>query len=222
MPLHSQDRSQARSMVIARRGIVATSQTLASQAGAQILARGGSGVDAAIAANAVLGVVEPMSNGMGGDLFAIVWDSKTGKLSGLNSSGWAPEKLTPQLLRAKGLAEMPELGILSATVSGCVRGWEALHNKFGRLPWAELFQPAIYYAKNGFPVTEFIAAYWKNDSPKFAADANGHRVFLLNGKPPKVGEIFRNPEYARALELVAAGGADAFYRSDIAHALLKT
>jgi gamma-glutamyltranspeptidase/glutathione hydrolase len=222
MPLHSQDRSQARSMVIARRGIVATSQTLASQAGAQILARGGSGVDAAIAANAVLGVVEPMSNGMGGDLFAIVWDAKTEKLSGLNSSGWAPEKLTPQLLRAKGLAEMPELGIFSATVPGCVRGWEALHNKFGRLPWAELFQPAIYYAKNGFPVTEFIAAYWKNDSPKFAADANGQRVFLLNGKPPKVGEIFRNPEYARALELVAAGGADAFYRGDIAHALLKT
>jgi len=139
-------RTQARSMVITRQGIVATSEVLASQAGAQILARGGSAADAAIAANAVLGVVEPMMNGMGGDLFAIEWDAKTGKLSGLNSSGWAPEKLTPEFLRQKGHTSMPAAGIYSVTVPGCVRGWEALHTKFGQLPWAELFKPAIYYA----------------------------------------------------------------------------
>lgn len=118
------DRSQARSMVITKLGIVAASQSLASQAGAQILARGGSAADAAIAANAVLGVVEPMMDGMGGDLFAIEWDAKTGKLAGLNSSGWAPEKLTPELLKQKGFTHMPGQGIFSVTVPGCVRGWK--------------------------------------------------------------------------------------------------
>ncbi|HEV2234586.1 MAG TPA: gamma-glutamyltransferase, partial [Terriglobia bacterium] len=229
MPLAAQDHpkftgreSQARSMTITRRGIVATSQTLASQAGAQILARGGSAVDAAIAANAVLGVVEPMMNGMGGDLFAIYWDAKTGKLTGLNSSGWAPEKLTPELLKQKGDTEMPRDGIFSVTVPGCVRGWEALHKKFGRLPWAELFQPAIYYARNGFPVTEWIARQWKEEQAKLAADENGRRVWLEDGETPKMGEVFRNPEYARALELIAHDGPDAFYRGDIARSILKT
>ncbi len=228
MPLFGQNtpevsgRSQTRSMTITRRGIVATSQTLASQAGAQILARGGSAVDAAIAANAVLGVVEPMNNGMGGDLFAIVWDAKTGKLTGLNSSGWAPEELTPALMEQKGLHEMPRAGILSVTVPGCVRGWEALYKKFGRLPWAELFQPAIYYAKNGIPVTEWIAVNWKDEKAKLVKDPNGRRVWLLNGEAPQTGEVFRNPEYAHALELIAREGADAFYRGDIARAILKT
>jgi gamma-glutamyltranspeptidase/glutathione hydrolase len=215
-------RSQARSMTITKRGIVATSQTLASQAGAQILARGGSAVDAAIAANAVLGVVEPMMNGMGGDLFAIYWDAKTGKLNGLNSSGWAPDKLTPELLKQKGNTEMPRAGIFSVTVPGCVRGWEALHKKFGRLPWAEIFEPAIYYARNGFPVTEWIAGQWKSEQAKLAADENGRRVWLVNGETPKMGEVFSNPEYARALELIAHDGSDAFYRGDIARAILKT
>src|SRR5579864_7647332 len=181
------DRSSARSMVITQQGIVAASQTLASQAGAQILARGGSAIDAAIAANAVLGVVEPMMNGMGGDLFAIHWDAKTGKLTGLNSSGWAPEKLTPDLLKQKVDTEMPRAGIFSVTVPGCVRGWEALHKKFVRLPWAELFEPAIYYAKNGFPVTEWIAGQWKAEQTKLTADENGHRVWLVNGGTPKMG-----------------------------------
>jgi gamma-glutamyltranspeptidase / glutathione hydrolase len=220
--LEQAGRSQARSMTISQRGIVATSQTLASQAGAQILARGGSAVDAAIASNAVLGVVEPMNNGMGGDLFAIYWDAKTGKLTGLNSSGWAPEKLTPALMARKGLHEMPQSGIFSVTVPGCVRGWQALHQKFGRLPWSELFQPAIYYAKNGFPVTEWIDAAWQGEKAKLAADVNGRHVWLVNGEPPKVGQVFKNPEYARALELIAAQGADAFYKGDIAHAILKT
>lgn len=214
--------SQARSMTISQRGIVATSQTLASQAGAQILARGGSAADAAIASNAVLGVVEPMMNGMGGDLFAIYWDAKTGKLTGLNSSGWAPEKLTPALMEQKGLHEMPGAGILSVTVPGCVRGWEALHKKFGRLPWADLFQPAIYYARNGFPVTEWIGGTWQGEKKKLEADPNARQVWLVNGEPPKVGQVFKNPEYARALELVARDGADAFYKGDIARAILKT
>lgn len=218
----SSDRSQARSMTISQRGIVATSQTLASQAGAQILARGGSAVDAAIASNAVLGVVEPMMNGMGGDLFAIYWDAKTGKLTGLNSSGWAPEKLTPALMEQKGLHEMPTSGILSVTVPGCVRGWEALHKKFGRLPWDELFQPAIYYAQNGFPVTEWISRTWQGERSKIKADVNSRRVWLANDEPPITGQVFKNPEYARALELIAREGPDAFYKGDIAHAILKT
>ncbi len=216
------DRSQARSMVITKLGIVAASQALASQAGALILARGGSAADAAIAANAVLGVVEPMMDGMGGDLFAIEWDAKTGKLAGLNSSGWAPEKLTPALLEQKGFKHMPGQGIFSVTVPGCVRGWEALHRKFGKLPWADLFQPAIYYAQNGFPVTAVVETYWRTQKAAMGKDVNGKRVFLINGETPKVGEVFRNPEYARALELVAREGPDTFYRGAIAKAILKT
>src|SRR5713101_1519310 len=154
MTSNAQDRTQARSMVISRQGIVATSQTLASQAGAQILARGGSAMDAAIAANAVLGVVEPMSDGIGGDLFAIYWSAKTGKLAGINASGWAPKALSIEYLRQKGVGSMPQSGIQSVTVPGCVDGWEKLHRKFGRLPWRDLFQPAISYAETGFPVTD--------------------------------------------------------------------
>lgn len=216
------DRTQARSMVMTRQGIVATSEVLASQAGAQVLARGGSAADAAIAANAVLGVVEPMMNGMGGDLFAIEWDAQTGRLSGLNASGWAPEKLTPEFLKQKGITQMPPHGIYSVTVPGCVRGWEALHAKFGRLPWAELFQPAIYYARNGFPVAEIIAAEWESSARTLAADPNAEAVFLPQGKAPAAGEMFRNPPYAKALELVAHDGPEAFYRGPIAQALLAT
>jgi gamma-glutamyltranspeptidase/glutathione hydrolase len=216
------DRSQTRSMVVSKLGIVAASQALASQAGAQILAQGGSAVDAAIAANAVLGVVEPMMDGIGGDLFAIEWDAKSGKLSGLNSSGWAPQKLTPELLKEKGFDHMPGQGIFSVTVPGCVRGWEALHKRFGKLPWADLFRPAVYYAQNGFPVTEVVETYWRTEKVDLERDLNGRCVFLINGETPKVGEVFRNPEYARALELIARDGPDAFYRGAIAKAILKT
>jgi len=209
-------------MVISRQGIVATEQPLASQAGAQILARGGSAADAAIAANAVLGVMAPMMDSIGGDLFAIEWDARTGKLAGLNSSGWAPEKLTAELLKQKGLTRMPGSGIYSVTVPGCVRGWEELHKKFGRLPWAELFQPAVYYARNGFPVTEVISAWWKESQAELAGDANARRIFLPKGVPPSVGQVFYNPEYARALEGIASEGADAFYRGTIAKAILET
>ncbi|MGH9487971.1 MAG: gamma-glutamyltransferase [Terriglobales bacterium] len=215
-------RKQGRSMVITRLGIVAASQTLAAQAGAQILAEGGSAADAAIAANATLGVVEPMMNGMGGDLFAMVWNAKTGKLAGLNASGWAPENLTPAFLEAKGYKRMPFLGIYSVTVPGAVRGWQALHARYGKLPWKALFQPAIYYAEHGYPVTAWIASEWKPQQRKLARDVNGRHVFLINGQTPQVGQVFRNPAYAAALRLVADQGPDAFYDGPIAQAILAT
>lgn len=217
-----EERSQARSMVITRRGIAATSQTLASQAGAQVLARGGSAADAAIAANAVLHVVEPMSCGMGGDLFAIHWEARTKTLTGLNASGWAPRRMTLDALRAAGASSMPQLGILSASVPGCVEGWDKLHRKFGRLKLAELLRPAVYYARSGFPLTEIIQDHWRNNLAKLSADEGARRALLIDGRAPAVGEIFRNPDLARALELVAAGGAEAFYRGPVAEAILKT
>jgi gamma-glutamyltranspeptidase / glutathione hydrolase len=219
---YGQDRSQARSMVISDRGIVATSQTLASQAGAQILARGGSAIDAAIAANAVLGVVEPESDGIGGDLFAIYWDSKTGKLSAINASGWAPTGLTIDFLKSLGQASMPQEGIHSVTVPGCVDGWEKLHRRFGKLPWSDLFQPAIYFADHGYPVTEMIGAAWKMEEEKLAKDQNGQHIFLRNGHAPKVGEMFLNPQMAAALKMIAADGGSAFYKGAIAKAILAT
>jgi gamma-glutamyltranspeptidase / glutathione hydrolase len=216
----AQDRSHARSMTISKYGIVATSHTQASVAGAQILARGGSAIDAAIAANAVLGVTEPMMNGMGGDLFAIYWEAKTGKLYGLNSSGWAPRALT--LEHMKGASSMPLSGIDTVTVPGAVAGWGALHDRFGRLPWRDLFQPAIFYAEHGYPVPEIIHAYWEGASDWIMNDPESQRVFLPNGKAPAVGEIFSNPDVAKALKLVAEDGPDAFYKGDIARAIVST
>lgn len=221
-PARAQERSYARSMVIAQRGIAATEQTLASQAGAQVLARGGSAVDAAIAANAMLGLVEPMMSGIGGDLFALYWDAKTGKLTGINASGGAPQALTIAYLKKEGYTSMPSSGIQTVTVPGCVRGWAAMHHRFGRLPWRDLFAPAIYYAEHGFPVTELIQAEWQNASGKLSADENARRVFLPNGSVPKVGQIFRNPELARAYRLLANQGPDAFYQGPIAQAILTT
>ncbi len=219
---HAQDRSQARSMVMSDRGIVATSQTLASQAGAQVLARGGSALDAAIAANATLGIVEPESCGIGGDLFAIYWDAKTGKLSAINASGWAPKALTIDVLKSMGLTAMPQQGIQSVTVPGCVDGWARLHKRFGKLPWKDLFQPAIYFADHGYPVTEIISVAWKGEVARLARDQNAARVYLTGGKAPEAGQVFRNPQLAAALKLIAAEGAPAFYRGAIAKAILKT
>ncbi len=216
----AQDRSQARSMTIATRGIVGTAQTLASQAGAQALARGGSAVDAAITANAVLGLVEPMMNGIGGDLFALLWDAKTGKLTGINASGWAPQALSIDYLRRHDMIAMPSSGIQTVTVPGCVKGWEALHARFGKLPWRDLFQPAIYYAEHGFPVTELIQYDWEHGS--FKLDSDARRVFLPNGNAPAVGQIFRNPELAHAYRLIAELGAAAFYSGPVGEAILKT
>ena len=209
-------------MVVSDRGIVATSQTLASQAGAMVLARGGSAIDAAITANATLGVVEPERGGIGGDLFVIYWEAKTGKLTGINASGWAPTGLTIEWLKAQGNQTMPQLGIHAVTVPGCVDGWSKLHGKFGKLPWKDLFAPAIYYAKNGFPVTEIIHETWHDEMPKLQNDVGARRVYLKNGTTPKLGEIARNPELGAAYELIASQGAAAFYKGAIAKAILKT
>lgn len=217
----AQDRSQARSMTISQRGIVATAHTLASQAGAQILARGGSAVDAAIAANAVLSLMEPMMNGPGGDLFALIWDAKSGKLTGLNASGWAPKKLSVEYLKSQGYSSLPS-GIHTVTVPGCVEGWERLHKRFGKLPWKDLFKPAIYYAENGFPVTELIQWDWDNAAYKLHSDESARKVLLPNGSAPKVGQIFKNPELGHAFRLIADLGAAAFYSGPIGEALLKT
>ena len=218
----AQDRSSARSMVITRYGIVATSHVQASAAGAQILQRGGSAIDAAIAANAVLGVTEPMMNGIGGDLFAIYWDAKAGKLYGLNSSGWAPQGLTIEHLKAKGMTSMPHEGIDSVTVPGAVAGWHTLHDRFGRLKWKELFQSAIFYAENGYPVPEIIDAYWQDAADVISKDPEARRVYLPNGKAPVVGQIFQNHDLAKALQLVAQNGPAALYKGEIANAILST
>ncbi|MGE5325183.1 MAG: gamma-glutamyltransferase [Actinomycetota bacterium] len=219
---HAQDRAYGRSMVITDRGIVATSHYLASQAGAQVLAKGGSAMDAAITANAVLGVTEPMMNGMGGDLFLLYWDAKTGKLYGLNASGWAPQKLTPQFLAREGFKTMPHEGIQTVTVPGAVDGWSKAHQRFGKLPWKELFSPAIYYAEHGYAVPEIIHGYWADAAEKLQKTEEGRRVFLPGGNPPQVGDMFRNPDVAKALRIVAEKGRDAFYKGEIAHAIVAT
>jgi gamma-glutamyltranspeptidase/glutathione hydrolase len=222
MTSFAQDRSYGRSMVVTDRGIVATSHYLASQAGAQVLARGGSAMDAAIAANAVLGVTEPMMNGMGGDLFLIYWDAKTHKLYGLNASGWAPQQLSVQFLAKQGITAMPHDGIHTVTVPGAVAGWGAAHQRFGRLPWKDLFAPAIAYAEQGYAVPEIIHDYWADEEAKLKRNPEASRVYLPGGKVPGIGDRFRNPDLAKALRLVAEKGPDAFYKGDIAQAILKT
>ena len=220
--LSAQDRSYGRSVVSTPNGIVATSYVQASQAGARILEQGGSAIDAAIAANAVLSVEEPMANGIGGDLFAIYWDAKTGKLYGLNASGWSPKGLTIEHLNAKGITTMPTGGIDSVTVPGAVDGWTKLHERFGKLPWRDLFQPAIFYAENGVPVPELIHDYWAQNSDELLKESESRRVFMPNGREPATGQVFRNPDLAHALTLLADGGEDVFYKGAIAKAILKT
>ncbi len=214
------ERLQGRSQVISRQGIVASEHPLASQAGAQVLAEGGTAVDAAIAANAVMGVVAPMTCGMGGDLFALVYEARSGRLHGLNASGWAPAGLTPEMLRARGFTSMPERGVWSVTVPGCVAGWDALHARFGRKPFGHLLAPAIRLAEEGFPVSEIVAGYWQTSEALLRADPVAARTFLLSGRAPEVGEIFRNADLAWSLRQVARGGRRAFYEGSIARRLL--
>jgi len=220
--VHAQDRSQGRSMVISKGGIVAAESPLAAQAGATILARGGNAVDAAVAANAVMGVVEPMMNGIGGDLFAIVYDAKTGKLYGLNASGWAPNGLSIEFLKSKGVTAMPMYGIHSVTVPGTVDGWSKLLSRFGTRKFSEVLAPAIHYASEGFPVPEWDAAYWGEAEHFLQADKELASTYLIDGKAPKVGDVFRNPDLAHSLELIARDGLDAFYRGEIARHILAT
>jgi gamma-glutamyltranspeptidase / glutathione hydrolase len=212
----AQDRTQNRSMVISRRGIVAAESPLAAQAGAGVLARGGNAVDAAVATNAAMGVVEPMMNGIGGDLFAIIYDAKTGKLYGLNASGWAPAGLSIEFLNSKDITEMPQDGIQSVTVPGAVDGWSKLLARFGTKNFSEVLAPAIYYAREGFPVPEWDAAYWAGAVDLLKQNKNAAATYLPGGHAPRVGEIFRNPDLARSLESIASGGRDAYYRGEIA------
>ena len=217
-------RDYGRSMVISQRGIAATSQVLASQAGARILARGGSAVDAAIAANAVLGVTEPMMTGLGGDLFVMYWDAKTGKLTGLNSSGPAPQGLSPEVLAKQGIQRMPGDGINSVTVPGAVDGWYKMHQRFGKLPWKDLFDDAITFAEQGFPVHEGAQEIWAGAGAIRGLQGNPEsaRVFLPDGKAPEVGQVFRNPDMGKAFRLIAEQGPSAFYKGAIAAAIVKT
>ncbi len=211
------------SEVIAQHGMAATSQPLATQAALDILKAGGSAVDAAIAANAVQGVVEPVSCGVGGDLFAIVWDAKTQKLYGLNASGRSPYSLTldefkkrlPRSERGE-LKHIPADGPLPVSTPGCVGGWFELHKKFGKLPMAMNLAPAIVYAREGFPVSELIAFYWDRSVPHFEKRTNFKEAYTIDGRAPRKGEVFRRPLLAATLEKIAKGGRDEFYKGDIA------
>ena len=209
-----------RSRVATKYGIVAASQPLAARAGVQILERGGNAVDAAIAANAVLGVVEPQSNGIGGDLFAIVYDARSGALYGLNASGWTPRGLSAALLTSRGAATMPRSGIHTVTVPGAVAGWEALRARLGRLSLADLLAPAMRYAAEGFPVSDVIAAHWAALADKVAAEPEAARTYLPAGRPPCAGDLFRNPDLATSLSAIARDGGAAFYEGSIADAVL--
>jgi gamma-glutamyltranspeptidase/glutathione hydrolase len=209
-----------RSRVATRYGIVAASQPLAAQAGVQILERGGNAVDAAIAANAVMGVVEPQSNGIGGDLFAIVYDAKSGALHGLNSCGAAPAGLTPALLKSQGHLQMPKTGIHTVTVPGAVAGWETLRTKLGSSPLADLLAPAIRYAEEGFPISDVIAAHWATFSDKLAAEPHAAQTYLPKGRAPRGGELFQNADLAASLRRIADGGIAGFYEGPTAEAIL--
>ena len=206
----------SRSEVIAIQGMAATSQPLATQVALDILKAGGSAVDAAIAANATLGLMEPTACGIGGDLFAIVWDAEKGELTGLNASGRSPESLTLQHFRDLGLKGIPYLGPLTVSVPGAVDGWYELHERYGRLPMADLLAPAISYAEQGFPVTQFIANLWEENVESRQEFAGVKEIYMPGGAAPKTGDIFRNPNLANTYKKIAAGGRDAFYKGDIA------
>ncbi len=217
-------RDYGRSMVISQQGIVASSHTLASQAGAQILAQGGTSIDAAIATNAVLGVVEPMMNGIGGDMFCLYWEARSGKLTGLNASGPAPNALSPEFLARNGITTTPAFGIHAVTVPGAVDGWAKMHQRFGRAKWASLFNSAIAYAEQGFPVSEGIAELWSApiSLERLVSHPESARVFLPNATPLREGEVFRNPDLARAYQSLAQQGPRAYYEGDIAAKILRT
>ncbi len=214
-PIH-----KTRSSVRARHGMAATSQPLATAAAIRILQEGGNAIDAAIAANAVLGVVEPMSCGIGGDLFAIVWDAKGKKLHGLNASGRSPALATLESFQSRGMKQIPTQGPLSWSVPGCVDGWDQLRSRFGSKPWSELLAPAIAYAEEGFPVSEVIAADWKGAAAALARVPTSTACFLPDGHAPEAGDLFRNPAVAKSLRALVEGGRDAFYRGPLTDAMV--
>ncbi len=210
---------QARSMVVSKFGIVSTPQFLASQAGAHILEQGGNAIDAAIAANAVMGVVQPYVNGIGGDLFILYFDAKTGKLYGLNSSGWTPKALTIEALKDQGITSINPIGVNTIDVPGAVAGWDAMRSRFGTMPFSKLLAPAIYYASNGFPLAERNARYW---IAKRLIDQPGYRqTYVLWPNPPQPGDLFRNPALANSLRQIAARGRDAYYNGPMTETMVN-
>jgi gamma-glutamyltranspeptidase / glutathione hydrolase len=212
---------RSRAVVTAEHGVVATSQPLAVQVGVDILKAGGNAADAAIAANAMIGLTEPMSCGIGGDLFVIYWDAKTQKLYGLNASGRSPHSLTREVFAERGLKEIPEKGPLSWSVPGCVSGWDELRGKFGTKPLAELLAPAIRTAEEGFPVTEVIAGYWRSGEAELKKTPDAAATYLPGGHAPKAGEVFRNPRLAATYNTIAEQGPNAFYQGPIAEKIVE-
>jgi gamma-glutamyltranspeptidase/glutathione hydrolase len=209
-----------RSVTLAPHGMVATSHPLAVQIGIDILKRGGNAIDAAIATNAAMGLMEPMSCGIGGDLYAIVWDAKTKKLYGLNASGRSPYKATRALFAGKGLDKIPVTGPLSWSVPGCVDGWDELRRRFGTLPFDQLLEPSMRYAEEGFPVPEVIARYWKAAESKLRLYPDAAKTYLSDGRAPPVGSIFKNPNLARSYREIAREGRDAFYKGRLAREIV--
>lgn len=208
-----------RSEIITQNGMAATSQPLATQTALDILKKGGNAIDAAIAANAVLGVVEPTGCGIGGDLFALIWSADKGKLYGLNASGRSPRLLKLDYFKTNGYEFIPAYGPLPVSVPGCVDGWYEMSELFGRLPMRDNLQPAINYARNGFPVTELIAYYLEENTRVLKEFPNIKETYMPGGKSPAKGEIFKNPNLASTLEKIAKGGRNEFYRGSIAKAI---
>ncbi|UYC13088.1 gamma-glutamyltransferase [Xanthomonas sp. CFBP 8445] len=208
-----------RSEVIAPHAMAATSQPLATQIALETMREGGSAVDAAIAANAALGLMEPTGNGVGGDLFAIVWDPKTQKLYGYNGSGRSPKALTLAEFQRRGLKEIPATGPLPVSVPGAVDGWFALHERFGRRTMAQNLAPAIRYARDGHPVAETIAYYWDRSVPRLSQYPGFKEQFTIDGRAPRKGELWKNPNLANTLQQIADGGRDAFYKGPIARTI---
>lgn len=210
-----------RSVVRAPNGMVATSQPLAAVVGLQMLLRGGNAIDAAIAVAATLNVVEPMSTGIGGDMFALVWVARERRLYALNGSGRAPMQLTFEMCRQRGgTRTMPTMGWLPVTVPGTVDGWATLLERFGTMPMSDVLAPAIGYADDGFPVSEIVAENWQNMQPKIDMNPSAARAYLTRDRAPQVGELHRQPDLARTLRVIAEGGRDAFYRGEIADKIL--
>jgi gamma-glutamyltranspeptidase / glutathione hydrolase len=210
-----------RSVAASQHGVAASSQPLAAQAAVRILERGGNAVDAAIAANSTQGLMEPTSNGIGGDLFALVYVAGEDKLYGLNASGWSPAGMSPEFLKSKGVeGELPYRGVYTVTVPGAVAGWAALHDRFGKLPLATDLAPAIWYAEHGFPVMEVTAGLWSHSVQMLGEDPESRATFLIDGRSPHPGEVFRNPALARSLQRIAGKGRDGFYKGPTAQAIV--
>ena len=208
-----------RSEVIAPHAMAATSHPLATQIALDVMKRGGSAVDAAIAANAALGLMEPTGNGVGGDLFAIVWDPKTQKLHGYNGSGRSPQALTLAYFQQQGITDIPPHGPLPVSVPGAVDGWFALHGRFGKLPMQDVLAPTIRYAREGHPVAQTIAYYWDRLVPRLSKWPGFTEQFTIDGRAPRTGELWKNPNLADTLQQIADGGRDAFYKGDIARTI---